>query len=83
MYLDYAELQAQKYKIMNMEDRVLKLDNFLKFNEQEILQDNGKISHEVAIDLAEKEFEKFTIQQDQNYISDFDREIKDILPANK
>ncbi|MFA5747678.1 MAG: virulence RhuM family protein [Candidatus Absconditabacterales bacterium] len=83
MYLDYAELQAQKYKIMYMEDRIAKLDSFLKFNEQEILQDNGKVSHEVAMDLAEKEFEKFTIQQDKNYISDFDREIKDILPSQK
>lgn len=83
MYLDYAELQAQKYKIMRMEDRVTKLDSFLKFNEQEVLQDNGTISHEVAIDLAEKEFEKFTIQQDKSYISDFDREIKDILPSQK
>lgn len=83
MYLDYAELQAQKYKIMRMEDRVAKLDSFLRFNEQEVLQDNGTVSHEVAMDLAEKEFEKFTIQQDKNYISDFDREIKDILPSQK
>ena len=73
-------------KILRMvENKSLKLDIFVsfEFNEQEILQDNGKISHEVAIDLAEKEFEKFTIQQDQNYISDFDREIKDILPTKK
>lgn len=83
MYLDYAELQAKKYKIMNMKDRIVKLDSFLKFNEQEILQDNGNISHEVAIDLAEKEFEKFTIQQDQNYISDFDHKIKNILSTKK
>ena len=83
MYLDYAELQAQKYKIMYMEDRVTKLDSFLKFNEQEVLQDNGAVSHEVAISLAEKEFDKFIIQQDRNYISDFDREIKDILPSQE
>jgi hypothetical protein len=38
---------------MYMQDWVEKLDAFLKFNEEEILQDTGKISHEVAIALAE------------------------------
>lgn len=83
MYLDYAELQAKKYKLMYMEDRIVKLDSFLQFNEQEILQDNWKISHEIAVSLAEKEFKKFMIKQDKKYISDFDREIKGILPHIK
>jgi hypothetical protein len=78
MYLDYAETQAQKGIAMKMKDWVAKLNAFLKFNEREILQDNGKISHEVAIALAEKEYEKFRKIQDKNYISDFDREVKKI-----
>ena len=75
MYLEYAELQAKKHKLMYMADWVIKLDSFLVFNEQEILQDNGKISHAVALALAEAEFEKFTLEQDQDYLSDFDHEI--------
>jgi hypothetical protein len=42
------------------------------------LADNGKISHEVAIALAEGEYEKYRKEQDKNYISDFDKEIKKI-----
>lgn len=76
MYLDYAELQAQNKKVMYMKDWVVKLDTFLKFNELDILQNSGKIAHEVALAFAEKEFEKFSDIRDKNYISDFDREVK-------
>ncbi|NDK08807.1 cell filamentation protein Fic [Candidatus Gracilibacteria bacterium] len=72
MYLDYAEFQASRGKIMYMKDWREKLDAFLKFTEQEILQNAGKISHEVAIALAEKEYEKFKPIQDKLYKSDFD-----------
>ncbi|PJB80668.1 MAG: cell filamentation protein Fic, partial [Candidatus Aquicultor secundus] len=57
MYLDYAEVQAQKGVVMYMKDWVGKLDAFLQFNEKEVLQDSGKISHEVAVALAESEYE--------------------------
>lgn len=79
MYLDYAEMQAQKRVAMRMRDWVEKLDAFLKFNERDILQDNGKVSHEVAVTLAEKEFEKYRVEQDKNYISDFDRLTKKLV----
>ena len=55
MYLDYAELQAARQIPMKMADWMQKLDTFLKFNEYEILQDAGKVRHDVAIRLAEKE----------------------------
>jgi hypothetical protein len=77
LYLDYAELQAQKGMIMYMKDWVQKLNSFLQFNEMDILQDNGKISHEIAIALAEKEFEKYNTQQLANYVSDFDKTLAD------
>lgn len=76
MYLDYAEFQASKAKPMYMKDWAIKLDAFLQFNEEEILNDKGKISRVVAAELAVKEYEAFRIKQDQNYISDFDRAIK-------
>ncbi len=83
MYLDYAELQSKVGRVMYMKDWVEKLDAFLKFNERDILQKTGKVSHEVAIALAEKEFEEFQRIQDQNYISDFDRKVKKFIADNK
>ncbi len=76
MYLDYAESQAQKGVIMYMKDWVIKLDAFLQFNERAILKDAGKVSHEIAMALAEKEFEKYRIVQDHLVESDFDKEVK-------
>lgn len=61
---------------MKMADWIQKLDAFLKFNEYDILQDAGKVRHDVAIRLAEKEYEKFRVVQDKNFESDFDKEIK-------
>ncbi len=80
MYLDYAENQAARQIPMKMQDWVEKLDAFLQFNEYQILKDAGKVSHEVALKLAEKEYEKFRVIQDQHFESDFDREIKKLKP---
>lgn len=79
MYLDYAEMQAQKGIVMHMKNWVEKLDAFLNFNEKEILQDSGKISHEVAVALAESEYERYRVAQNRNYVSDFDREVKKLI----
>ena len=76
MYLDFAELQASKGVVMYMKDWVEKLDAFLKFNEVSILSDAGRVTHEVALALAEKEFEKYRIEQDRLLDSDFDRVVK-------
>lgn len=59
MYLDYAEDQAERRNPMHMKDWEEKLNAFLKFNERDILTGAGTISHEVAKELAEKEYEKF------------------------
>ena len=83
MYLDFAEMQANRGIIMYMKDWVSKLDAFLKFNEQQILGDAGKIAHEVAETLALKEYGKYRQAQDKNYISDFDREVKKFLAIEK
>ncbi|MBK8825866.1 MAG: virulence RhuM family protein [Saprospiraceae bacterium] len=82
MYLDYAELQANKGVVMNMKDWIVKLDAFLQFNEQAILQNAGNVSHEVAKALAEGEFEKFSKNQDIIYESDFDIVVKKLV-SNK
>ncbi|MCX8480306.1 MAG: virulence RhuM family protein [Sediminibacterium sp.] len=84
MYLDFAELQASRQVPMKMADWVTRLDAFLQFNEYNILNDAGKVRHDVAIKLAEKEYEKFRIIQDQNFISDFEQEVKKIkVPTKK
>ena len=83
MYLDYAEMQAQKGVVMYMKDWVNKLNAFLQFNEKDILQDSGKISHEVAIVLAEREYEEYRINQDRTLESDFDRLTKKLLKKDK
>jgi hypothetical protein len=76
MYLDHAELQAIRNKPMYMKDWVERLDAFLKFSEYEILKDAGKVSHEVAEELAKKEYDEFRKEQDHKYVSDFDKHLK-------
>ena len=76
LYLDYAELQAERQIPMSMEDWAKRLDGFLEFNGNEILTGAGKISAEEAKLHAETEFEKYRIIQDRLYSSDFDRFIE-------
>jgi hypothetical protein len=83
MYLDYAEMQAQKGVVMYMKDWVKRLDAFLQFNERDILQDSGMISHEVAVELAESEYEKYCGIQDRLLESDFDREVIKLITSTK
>ena len=78
MYLDYAELQASRQISMKMADWIDKLDAFLQFNEYQILKDAGKVSHEIALKLAEDVFSKYRVIQDQIFESDFEKEVKKI-----
>jgi hypothetical protein len=83
MYLDYAENQAARQIPMKMTDWIAKLDAFLTFNEYEILQDAGKVSHAVAKSLAEKEYEAFRVIQDRAFESDFERDTSRVIAAAK
>jgi hypothetical protein len=83
MYLDYAENQAARQIPMKMTDWISKLDAFLTFNEYEILQDAGKVSHTVAKALAEKEYETFRVIQDRAFESDFERDTSRMIAAGK
>ena len=83
MYLDYADLQAERHIPMRMQDWVGKLDAFLNFNEYDILCDPGKVSHEVAIRLAQDEYERFRVDQDRAFESDFEKETKRITGKKK
>jgi hypothetical protein len=83
MYLDYAELQAERNIPMTMEDWSKRLDSFLEFNDRDILINAGKISSEEAKLYAETQFEKYRIVQDRLFESDFDKQIKEFLKDNE
>ena len=72
MYLDYAESQAERGRVMTMMEWKNRLDGFLEFNEYEILDNPGKVSMEAAKKLAESEYEKYKPIQDKQFKSDFD-----------
>jgi hypothetical protein len=57
----------------------MKLEAFLKFNEKDILNNAGKVTHEIAKVFAEEEFEKFKVMQDEIFISDFDQLLENSL----
>jgi len=72
MFLDYAERQAKKGQVMYMDDWIKKLDAFLQFNEEDILHNKGKVTHEIAKAFAESEYDKYRAILDTTYKSDFD-----------
>ncbi len=78
MYLDYAGNQAKRQILMKMKDWIEKLDAFLQFNQYDILKNAGKVSAKVAKELAETEYKKFRINQDEKFLSDFDNQMKRI-----
>jgi len=59
IYLDFAELQAFDRKPMYMRDWIVKLDEFLKLSNRELLDHAGTVSHEQAIEKANAEYEKY------------------------
>ena len=75
-YLDLAENRAQRGTLMKMADWVGFLHGFLELSDYAILQDNGKVSALEAKLKAEGEYEVYRQQQDVDYLSDFDKEIK-------
>jgi hypothetical protein len=83
MYLDYAENQASRQIPMRMANWIAKLDAFLQFNEYEVLTNAGKVSHEVAKQLAEKHYEAFNIVQDRSFESDFENASKKLLSKKR
>lgn len=77
-YLVFAEGQATRRIPMTMDDWIEKLHGFLQLNEKDILDHAGKISHELAKERAEAEYDKFHKNRLKTYESDFDRMVKRI-----
>ena len=83
MFIDFAELRALNRQVMAMKDWVVQVKRFLDFNEQQVLTNAGKISHEMAVAKAHAEYEKFRVKQDQQYVSDFDEALLKYLKGGE
>jgi len=81
-FLAFAENQARQKKVMYMSDWIRKLNDILTINENEILEHAGKISHELALEIAETEYEKYNKQrieaEDKIALENLDNEMKQI-----
>ena len=81
-FLAFAENQARQKKVMYMSDWIKKLNGILTINEKEILEQAGKISHELALQQAELEYEKFRAErlktEDLKALEELNKEIKQL-----
>ncbi len=85
-YLIFAQGQAMRRIPMYMSDWIKKLDSFMTLNDRDILTHAGNISHEMAKELAESEYEKFHKQRlsdSAKSISDFDKVVKQVETTRK
>lgn len=83
LFLDYAEDMANEQNLMTMQKWITATDDLLKFRKKDLLTYSGSISHKQAIEKANKEYEKFRIKQDQEYVSSMDEMYKRYLEENK
>jgi hypothetical protein len=70
----------------HMKDWIKKLDSFMTLNERDILTHADRISHEIAKELAESEYEKFhakRLSESEKELSDFDKAVKRIEASKK
>lgn len=85
-YLIFAQGQAMRRIPMHMNDWIKKLNAFLSINNRDILNHAGRISHEMANQLAKNEYEKFHIKRleaSSKESSDFDKAVKQIESTHK
>ena len=79
MWLDFAEDQAQRKKQVFLRDWAEKLDQFLQFNDREVLQGAGKISKKQADAKAEAEYERYAAAQRQLKEAQGESDIAELL----
>jgi hypothetical protein len=76
-YFDYIERLIENKTTFTMQELAESVNNFLEFNQYQILQDKGKISNQKAEEKAFKEYMEFN--KTQKIESDFDRELKKFM----
>lgn len=74
-YLDFAERQAERQQIMTMKDWAEHLDRILTMSGEQLLQGNGKISHDEAVEKATVEYKKYQ----QKTLSDVEKAFLDSI----
>ncbi len=79
-FLAFAETMAQQHTPMYMKDWIERLDVILKMNGRELLEHAGNISHKMALDKAEAEYQKFKNRQNaiekENSLKELEQDIK-------
>ena len=90
MYLDFAEDQARRRKVLYMRNWRTKLDAFLQFNERDILTDAGRVEKTVADRLALDEYEKYHARRlaaeseaDERAFEEAVKKLKPLPPGKK
>ena len=70
---------AKIHVLMTMADWKNVLTKFLELNDEPILPNAGRVTHEQAEEKALSEYEKFRVIQDKEILSDFDRHCKSLF----
>lgn len=84
MFLDYAEDQARRRKQLFLSDWRTKLDEFLRFNERDVLPNAGKVTRESADEKAVQEYEQFSERRRLEIESEAEREtLQELLDTAK
>ena len=78
-FLDYAEFQALEQNPMTMADWIAALDDQILRLRKNILEGTGTVSHQEAIEKAEREFEIYREREMRLLESDFDKAVKRLL----
>lgn len=74
-YLDIAEINALKRKVMTMQDWILELDSYLTMTHNEILNSKGIVSHEEALKKAHEEYDKYM----RNHLTKAEKDYLEIM----
>ena len=80
-YFDYIEGLVERRNTFTMQSLAESIDRFLSFNEYKILEGKGSISKKQADEKASQEYEKFN--RTQKIVSDFDKQIKQLMAGDK
>ena len=85
-YLDIAEINALKRKMMTMQDWINELDSFLRMTHNDILNTKGAVSHEEALKKAHTEYDKYMqnhlTRAEKDYLEIMNIELKEIENNN-
>lgn len=83
MWLDFAEDQARRRQQVFLRDWQDKLDQFLQFNDREVLQGAGNVSKKMADEKAQAEYDQFAEQQRRLKEAEGEKDITALLQWKK